>query len=150
MADDCALVGFGLYLNTLRPLSNHRPHISGTINIALIGRVEPNKNPEYALAIARELTLLGLHVIITLVGSPINREYLKNLLDSNGDKKINIRHLVTTRSGVAEVIMGQDAVIHTSHIESLPLVLFESNSAGVPFFQSLLAAFLKFCLRNTY
>lgn len=121
------------YFDEFFPLKNEK--IKGKrINIATIGRIEKNKNPSQAVDISIELARHGFNVRLMLMGRVTNQEYYQSLIKRGRDNNVKIKNIETSRTGVLKLLPYQDFVLHTSHIESLPLVLFESNIAGVPFF----------------
>lgn len=122
------------YFSVYQPLDfiNHpRPT---HINIAVVGRIEPAKNQQLAFDIANRLAGDGTHVHLTLLGSRSDATYYSGLMAMVRNPTLKLSQEEVPRSEIPSLLLKQDIVVHTSLIESLPLVLFEANAVGVPFF----------------
>jgi glycosyltransferase involved in cell wall biosynthesis len=122
------------YFGSFRPLSDRRSPWPACLKMAVVGRIEPAKNQLLALAIANRLARDGIGVQLTLVGSRSDMAYYSDILAAARHPAVELAQQEVPRSGIPALLLQQDMVVHTSIAESLPLVLFETNSLGVPFF----------------
>jgi glycosyltransferase involved in cell wall biosynthesis len=98
-----------------------------------IGRIGPDKNQLGAVHIATALARRFERVRLTLLGEVMDERYFESLSRAAAPH-VELCHQQVPRSKVPEILKAHDLVIHTSLIESLPLVLFEANACGVPCF----------------
>lgn len=105
------------------------------LNVAMIGRIEPAKNQKLGVAIADELARHFDAVHLTLLGARSDEAYCAAVLDHGSyHAALSVSQEQLPRSSVPDFLSGQHLVLHTSVAESLPLVLFEANRRGIPFF----------------
>lgn len=107
---------------------------TGTLRIANVGRIGPDKNQQLAASIAQVLAGHFERVELTLVGSVIDAGYLRRILDGVERRNLSVSTCQVHRSDIPDTLRQHDLVLHTSLIENLPLVMFEAGAAGVPFF----------------
>jgi glycosyltransferase involved in cell wall biosynthesis len=107
---------------------------SGTLRIANVGRIGPDKNQQLAAGIAAALARHFERVELTLLGTVLDAGYLQGILDRTGPGNVSVSTRQVHRSQIPEALRQHDLVLHTSLIESLPLVMFEAGAADVPFF----------------
>lgn len=104
------------------------------VRIVNVGRIEPNKNQKFAVEIVAELVKLGRLASLTLLGPVHDPVYMEQLRRQARDSGVALRCIEKPRSEVPSALSQHHLVLHSSLIESLPLVLFEANAAGRPFF----------------
>jgi len=103
------------------------------LHILTIGRIGPDKNQLGAVQIATALARRFERVHLTLLGEVMDERYFESLSRAAAPH-VELCQQQVPHSKVPEILKGHDLVIHTSLIESLPLVLFEANACGVPVF----------------
>ena len=102
------------------------------ITVLIIGRIEPNKNQMRAIEILKNLPVKNIK--IKLIGSIHDYLYYSSVINKSKSFNFNITQDFVSRSEVLASIKHCDFVLHTSLIEALPLVLFETLSKNKPFF----------------
>lgn len=107
---------------------------TATLRIANVGRIGPDKNQELAASIAKALARHFARVELTLLGTVVDAGYLRRILEGLAPHNLSVSARQVHRSEVPGALRQHDLVLHTSFIESLPLVMFEAGAAGVPFF----------------
>lgn len=122
------------YFDTFQPLGEICSVSTKCLRFAMVGRIEPAKNQMLALGIANRIANDGYKVHLTFVGAPSDENYFSNLMSAPRHPNLVLVHKELVRSEVPTALKQHDIILHTSIVESLPLVLFESNSIGVPFF----------------
>lgn len=105
-----------------------------TLRIANVGRIGPEKNQQLAVAIAKALARHFARVELTLLGAVVDPSYLHAVLQGVQLRNLSVSTRQVQRSDVPNTLRQHDLVLHTSLIESLPLIMFEAGAAGVPFF----------------
>ena len=105
-----------------------------TLRIINVGRIEKNKNQLLAVQIASRLASVFSRIELTLLGNPEDENYFRLLENQDIPVNLTLIQREVRRSEVPAALIEHDIVLHTSFIESLPLVLFEANSSEVPFF----------------
>lgn len=113
------------------------PHVGapvdGPVRIATVGRIGPDKDPALAARVGLAIADLMGPVELTLLGDIVNPRYASQVM-AMARHDLRIVQLRLSHEEVVPFLSKQHLVLHTSPIESLPLVLFEANAAGVPFF----------------
>ena len=122
------------YFGSFGPLTDTRRPRPELLKMAVVGRIEPAKNQMLALDIANRLAGNGTRVHLTLLGSRSNVAYYSDLMAAARHPALELTQQEVPRSEIPDLLQKQDMIVHTSIAESLPLVLFEANSLGVPFF----------------
>jgi len=122
------------YFGSFRPLDDTGLPRPTRLRMAVIGRIEPAKNQMLALNIANRLASDGINVHLTLVGSRSDAAYYSDIMAATRHPALELTQQEVPRSEIPGLIQKQDMIVHTSIAESLPLVLFEANLLGVPFF----------------
>ncbi|WP_142786032.1 glycosyltransferase family 1 protein [Changchengzhania lutea] len=101
-----------------------------TIVITQIGRISPVKNHEFTINFAAYLAQKGHKFVIAIVGSGPLKNKLLELVD---EKNINnYVKFLGVRSDIPNILAGTDVMIMPSFHEGFPVVLVESQAAGVP------------------
>lgn len=106
----------------------------GVLRVVNVGRVEPDKNQALALAIAARLARTFARVELTLLGPVTVPAYAQALREAPQPDNLSLVFRQVQRSEMPELLRTQDLLLHTSLKESLPLVLFEASTAGLPCF----------------
>jgi glycosyltransferase involved in cell wall biosynthesis len=122
------------YFDELHSATGRKMPRSATLRIANVGRIGPDKNQQLAVSIAAALCRHFERVELTLLGTVVDAGYLRRILECTESLRLSVRTRRVHRSEVADTLRQHDLVLHTSLIESLPLVMFEAGAAGVPFF----------------
>jgi len=107
---------------------------TGTLRIANVGRIGPDKNQQLTASIASVLARQFARVELTLIGSVVDAGYLRRILDGIEPRNLSVSARQVHRSEIPDTLRQHDLVLHTSLIENLPLVMFEAGAADVPFF----------------
>lgn len=107
---------------------------TATLRIANVGRIGPDKNQQLAVSIAAALCRHFAQVELTLLGTVVDAGYMHRMLECATPSNLSVHTRQVHRSQVPDTLQQHDLVLHTSLIESLPLVMFEAGAAGVPFF----------------
>ena len=122
------------YFGAFQPLGDIRLPWPARLQIAVVGRIEPAKNQMLALNIANRLASDGIRVHLSLVGARSDLAYYLSIMTMTKHPALELTQQEVNRSEIPKILQEQDMILHTSIAESLPLVLFEANSLGVPFF----------------
>jgi glycosyltransferase involved in cell wall biosynthesis len=122
------------YYGGYRPLPPRAPQLRGALRIISIGRIEPAKGQLYGVQLAARLALQFPDISLSLIGDVRDADYFRQIQDQAQQGGVALRQLVLDHAAVGPHIRRHDLVLHTSIVESLPLVLFEANDSGVPFF----------------
>jgi glycosyltransferase involved in cell wall biosynthesis len=122
------------YFGSYRLLDNSRGTRPTCLKMAVIGRIEPAKNQRLAFDIANRLAVDFTRVHLTLVGAPSDLAYYSEIMVADRHPALELTQQEVPRGQMPALLQKQDLVVHTSIAESLPLVLFEANTLGVPFF----------------
>lgn len=101
-----------------------------TIVLSQIGRFMPVKNHEFSVNFALFLKNKGIDFHINFVGSGYLEEKIKNIVKKEGLSK-NISFL-GVRSDVEMILAHTDVLLMPSIYEGFPVILVESQTAGVP------------------
>ena len=98
--------------------------------VAILAALRPEKNHEFFLAGAREISanLPNAHYVV--IGNGPRRETLESLAVEMGIA--NSTHFVGSRSDVPDLLNAADVVALTSHNEASPVSIMEALSCGVP------------------
>lgn len=104
------------------------------VRILNVGRVELNKGQLDAAAIAVALSRRVPRVTLTLIGSVFEPEYFERIRSLLAEHSISLVQKTVPHDQIEAAMREHDLVLHTSKVESLPLVMFEAAAADVPFF----------------
>ncbi|GEM_PF-2394370 len=104
------------------------------LRIMNIGRIEANKGQLLAARIAVRLRAYFPHVSVTLVGTIFEPSYYEEVRAALSGHDLSMTQITVSHDDVEPTMRKHDLVLHTSTVESLPLVLFEAAAAGIPFF----------------
>ncbi len=95
-----------------------------------IGRLDYQKNPGYSLSIARKLTQMGYHYHLVFVGDGQMIGDLEDTVVTFGlEKHVSF---LGNRNDIPDILAGSDLMLLPSFYEGFPLVLVESQAAGLP------------------
>jgi|GEM_PF-3543469 len=120
----------------------HPRHRRGRLELLFLGRLEPRKAPELALATVAELSRRGVDAALTLVGrdtggrsygTSYRRGVLLPLMDDLGlgfDRVRFVDHL--DLAGVNAHLANADAAILPSRLETLHAAAVEALASGLP------------------
>lgn len=100
-----------------------------------VGRLDSDKNPERAVAIASRLTrrVEGAAVVtLTIVGRSTNEEAERLAAQIAGCKMQHLIHLVGESEDIPALLSDHDLLISTSRREGLPGAIVEAAAAGLP------------------
>ncbi|NJX15160.1 glycosyltransferase [Tamlana crocina] len=101
-----------------------------TMVLSQIGRLMPVKNVEFSINFAEYLKLKKIDFHICLVGAGRLENDLKQLVQSKGlEKQISF---LGVRSDIEKVLAHSDALLMPSFHEGFPVILVESQTAGIP------------------
>jgi glycosyltransferase involved in cell wall biosynthesis len=107
--------------------------VEAPLRVACVGRISPDKNTLGAVRIANALARRVGAVRLALLGNVLDARYAARLgAEATTQVELSLRQV--PRSEMSSILRQQHLVLHASRIESLPLVLFEANACGVPFF----------------
>jgi len=122
------------YFGAFLPLDDVKRRRPTCLKMAVVGRIEPAKNQRLALDIANCLAENGYRVQLTLVGARSNIAYCSAIMSADRHPTLELFQQEVHRFEIPGLLQRQDLIVHTSVAESLPLVLFEANALGIPFF----------------
>jgi glycosyltransferase involved in cell wall biosynthesis len=122
------------YFETFHSFNSIKISKQACLNIAIIGRIEPEKNQKLAMAIVNHLASSGAAINFTLIGSRAHKSYYDEIIAMENNPAVKLTQIEVLRSEIPSLIKKQDLILHTSIAESLPLVLFETNMLKIPFF----------------
>lgn len=114
-------VNFELRKNLLRE--------NNTLVILQVGRLEIEKNHMFSIEVAKSLLNKNINFKMLFVGEGSLRKVLETKVRDN-NLLSNISFL-GNRSDIRELMHASDVLIQPSHHEGFPLVLVESQSAGI-------------------
>lgn len=98
--------------------------------IGCVGRLDPQKNPLFAVEIARQLCLLDSSVHVVFIG---DGELRTQVADAIEKAHLTERvHLLGARDDVNQWYSAFDCLMMPSLFEGLPFVLVEAQAAGLP------------------
>lgn len=98
--------------------------------IGCVGRLDPQKNPLFAVEIARQLCLLDSNVHVVFIG---DGELRTQVADAIENAHLTERvHLLGARDDVNQWYSAFDCLMMPSLFEGLPFVLVEAQAAGLP------------------
>lgn len=104
--------------------------VVNTILIVQIGRFLEVKNHPFSIQLAANLKSRNVDFLMIFVGDGELKSEIKNLAHTM--KVENQVAFLGLRSDIAEILAGSDLMILPSLYEGFPVVLVESQSAGVP------------------
>ena len=97
--------------------------------IGCVGRLDPQKNPLFAVEIARQLCLLDSSVHVAFIG---DGELRTQVADAIENAHLTERvHLLGARDDVNQWYSAFDCLMMPSLFEGLPFVLVEAQAAGL-------------------
>lgn len=121
------------YFAPYREIAAPRRRDAQALHMLTVGRIGPDKNQLAAVHIAVALARHFGQVHLTLLGEVVDERYLEGLSRAAAPG-VELHRQQAQRSEVPAILQRHDLAVHTSLIESVPLVLFEANACGVPFF----------------
>lgn len=105
--------------------------LEAPLSLLFVGRMEPQKDPLLALAVAGELQRRGLAFSLTMLGSGAMEDRVKSAVATSG-----LGDLVTVHSHVKDpspYYRAADILLMTSRFEGVPAVIGEALAHGLPF-----------------
>ena len=103
---------------------------NATTIIGCVGRLDPQKNPLFAVEIARQLCLLDSSVHVVFIG---DGELRTQVADAIEKAHLTERvHLLGARDDVNQWYSAFDCLMMPSLFEGLPFVLVEAQAASLP------------------
>jgi glycosyltransferase involved in cell wall biosynthesis len=103
---------------------------AGPIKIGLVGRLDPDKNIEFAFEVVSRLHD-SFHLVLRGSGSPGNENYALQLV-SQGQKRLGNRVLYQGHISSDRVMDGLDVLLVVNHSEAMGRTVLEGQLAGVP------------------
>jgi len=102
------------------------------VNLLWVGRFESQKNPTFAIEVAKQLVENKSKFELTMIGAGSLLRVCENLV-----KEYSLEDRVhflgaQSRNQVADAMKYSDALLLTSHSEGSPLVLAEAGAVGLP------------------
>ncbi len=98
--------------------------------IGYVGRLDPQKNPLFAVEIARQLCLLDSSVHVVFIGDgELRTQVAATIENAHLTERV---HLLGTRDDVNQWYSAFDCLMMPSLFEGLPFVLVEAQAAGLP------------------
>jgi len=105
-------------------------HLNAKIKINQIERMQTEKNYKFSIEIAKELKIQGVNFIMFFIGRGELKDALTELISRyNLENQIIFLGL---RSDIAQLVAGADIMLMPSLYEGFPVVLVESQAAGLP------------------
>ena len=98
--------------------------------VGYVGRLTQEKNPLFAVEIARELCLLDSSVQVVFIGDGELRTQVADAIE--GAHMTDRVHLLGARDDVNQWYSAFDCLMMPSLFEGLPFVLVEAQTAGLP------------------
>ena len=98
--------------------------------IGCVGRLDPQKNPLFAVEIAHQLCLLDSSVQVVFIGDGELRTQVADAIEST--HMTDRVHLLGARDDVNQWYSAFDCLMMPSLFEGLPFVLVEAQTAGLP------------------
>ncbi len=98
--------------------------------VGFVGRVDEQKNPWMVIEIFREIHKIDQNAVLLFVGKGKDEEEIKCLTEHNGLSD-SVRFL-GMRKDVNELYQAMDLFLLPSQFEGLPVVLVETQTAGLP------------------
>ena len=97
--------------------------------IGYVGRLDPQKNPLFAVEIARQLCLLDSSVHVVFIGDgELRTQVAATIENAHLTERV---HLLGTRDDVNQWYSAFDCLMMPSLFEGLPFVLVEAQAAGL-------------------
>ena len=101
-----------------------------TLVLLQLGRLEEVKNHRFSIAIAQSLKNMEVDFRLFFVGQGSLKEPLLRTIESVKLEKEII--LLGVRSDIPKILAGTDVLLMPSFFEGFPVVLVESQAAGIP------------------
>jgi glycosyltransferase involved in cell wall biosynthesis len=102
------------------------------LRIAVVGRLENQKDPLLALAAVREIARRGVPVQATFLGDGRLRSELRREARNSGIARQVSLPGAGSRTDVASLLHESDVLLLTSHYEGSPRIVIESLATGTP------------------
>jgi glycosyltransferase involved in cell wall biosynthesis len=111
-----------------------RGHVSGTVRIVFVGRLDPTKGLDVILDVLR--TMPDLKVALDVYGvvqGPANAAYREAMLfKSAGDGRIAFKEPLAANEVVSQLRQYDFIIVPSMWLETGPMVVLEAFAAGVP------------------
>jgi glycosyltransferase involved in cell wall biosynthesis len=105
----------------------------GELRVMSVGRLEPEKNPLLLADVLAKLRERDPRWRLTVCGEgPMEAELARRLEEVGARDSADLRGYVPVDGGLADLYRTSHALLHVSHTEGLPAVLFEAFAAGLP------------------
>ena len=98
--------------------------------IGCVGRLEPQKNPMFAIEIVEEVIKIREDVLLVFVGEGYLRDSLETTIQEKGLQEKIV--FLGARTDVAELMSAFDCLLMPSFFEGLPFALVEAQASGLP------------------
>ncbi|MCD8012432.1 MAG: glycosyltransferase [Lachnospiraceae bacterium] len=104
------------------------------IVFGFVGRLEDQKNPEFAIKCFAEISRLKPDVVLWIIGhGQLENQIVDMIYQYNLSDKVTI---LGERTDVAELMQGMDAILFPSKYEGLGIVAIEAQSSGLRIYAS--------------
>lgn len=105
--------------------------VSDRFLIGFVGRLTPQKYPEFYVKIAAEVCRLSSRSCLIMVGEGELEAGVRHLAEELGLNSSQFR-MLGSRSDVPELLQAMDCLVMPSRYEGLPMVLVEAQASGLP------------------
>lgn len=102
--------------------------------IGFVGRLEDQKNPDFAISVFNEILKLRPNWFLWIIGNGRLKEEIESLIDKYGIK--NRALILGERKNVADLMQAMDALLLPSKFEGLGIVAIEAQSCGLRVYAS--------------
>lgn len=104
--------------------------LSGELAVGLVGRLNPQKNPEFALVVFKDLLRGQPDAHLFVVGDGPLRTKLERLSNSLGIARSV--HFLGRRHDVEQLFQAFDVILAPSLHEGFPIIAIEAQASGAP------------------
>lgn len=133
---EAIVVRSGIDISQFPFVSHALPTKNNPVRILMVGIFFTHRRFEDAIEAVRELTMLGVKCLLTIIGDPVtDRAYARAI--TNLVHEYNLNNVVTFRGRVDEkelldAYANHDIFLFPSHLQSWGLAVFEAMASGMP------------------
>lgn len=128
IANAIKLEKFSFNLN-VRNAIRKKMNIQDSIVVGFVGRLDYQKNPEFAIDIFKEFNVKNPNSILIIVGDGRDRKNIQEKIVELGISN-NVK-LLGIRKDVSELMQAMDIILMPSRFEGLGIVAVEAQASGI-------------------